>query len=91
MSLSAAEIVATIRKERDLSMSSLAGLAGVPTSTVSRIEAGRSRPSLDTLVRVVDGAGFRLRLSLVDTLDAGDAFRRGRDEQVAREVPGRSG
>lgn len=69
MSLSAAEIVARIRAERDLSMSSLAVLAGVPTSTVSRIEMGKIQPSLDTLSRVAEAAGYRLTLCVADTTD----------------------
>lgn len=69
MSLSAAEIVARIRAERDLSMSSLAVLAGVPTSTVSRIEMGKIQPSLDTLSRVAEAAGYRLTLCVADRTD----------------------
>lgn len=54
----AAEIVARVRRKRDLSMSVLAELAGVSRSTVSRIESGKFEPTFALLRRVVEAAGF---------------------------------
>ncbi|WP_307865069.1 helix-turn-helix transcriptional regulator [Myceligenerans salitolerans] len=56
----AAEIVARVRGERQLSMSLLAELAGVSRSTVSRIESGKFEPTFALLQRVVEAAGFTI-------------------------------
>ena len=51
---------AILRDARDgagLSRRALAAKAGVPTSTVSRIEQGQSDPTLTMLARLVDAAG----------------------------------
>ncbi len=53
-----------IRRERNLSQSQLAGLAGVTASAISQAEAGRRGLSLDTLV----GLSERLGISLDDVL-----------------------
>lgn len=56
----AAEIVSRVRRERNLSMSLLAELAGVSRSTVSRIESGKFEPTFALLQRVVEAGGFGL-------------------------------
>lgn len=67
----AAEIVARVRRERDLSMSVLAELAGVSRSTVSRIESGKFEPTFALLRRVVEAAGFD-----IDAVPEGTRARR---------------
>ncbi|WP_369371799.1 helix-turn-helix domain-containing protein [Promicromonospora sp. Populi] len=62
----AAQIVVRIRAERELSMSSLAVLAGVPTSTISRIESGQIEPTLGMIRRIALGAGYHLHLQYYD-------------------------
>jgi transcriptional regulator with XRE-family HTH domain len=62
----AAQIVVRIRAERGLSMSSLAVLAGVPTSTISRIESGQVEPTLGMIRRIALGAGYHLHLQYYD-------------------------
>jgi transcriptional regulator with XRE-family HTH domain len=62
----AAQIVVRIRAERQLSMSSLAVLAGVPTSTISRIESGQIEPTLGMIRRIALGAGYHLHLQYYD-------------------------
>jgi transcriptional regulator with XRE-family HTH domain len=62
----AAQIIARIRAERELSMSSLAVLAGVPTSTISRIESGQIEPTLGMVRRIALGAGYHLHLQYYD-------------------------
>ncbi|MDR1184434.1 MAG: helix-turn-helix transcriptional regulator [Coriobacteriales bacterium] len=60
MTKTAANIVSEIRTSRLLSMNSLADLAGVPASTISRIEAGKIEPTYSLLSRIVSAAGFAL-------------------------------
>ena len=62
----AAQIIARIRAERGLSMSSLAVLAGVPTSTISRIESGHIEPTLGMIRRIALGAGYHLHVQYLD-------------------------
>jgi transcriptional regulator with XRE-family HTH domain len=45
-------------------MASLADLAGVPTSTVSRIESGKIRPTAAMLQRLASAAGYRITATL---------------------------
>ena len=47
-----------------LSQRQLAGRAGVPPSTIARIERGRVEPTLDLLMRVVKACGLDLRMRL---------------------------
>jgi transcriptional regulator with XRE-family HTH domain len=58
----AAVLVQEARAEAGLSVRALAARAGVPPSTVSRIERGEMDPTLTMLRRVLGGASKRLRL-----------------------------
>ncbi|MDR1184508.1 MAG: helix-turn-helix domain-containing protein [Coriobacteriales bacterium] len=58
MMKTAASIVTEIRKARVLSMNALAVLAGIPASTISRIESGKIEPTYSLLQRIVTAAGF---------------------------------
>jgi transcriptional regulator with XRE-family HTH domain len=60
----AAALVREARHGSGLSRRALAARAGVPTSTVSRIEDGEIDPTVGMLSRVVDAAGARLVLNL---------------------------
>jgi len=60
MTVVAADLVRQARLSRQLTMSALADLAGVPKSTVSRIEAGKIDPTVTMLSRIARAAGFRL-------------------------------
>jgi transcriptional regulator with XRE-family HTH domain len=55
-----------IRSRSELSQRALAEAAGVSPSTIARIERGRLEPTLDLLLRLVEGAGLSLRLVLED-------------------------
>ncbi|MCP2283051.1 helix-turn-helix protein [Promicromonospora umidemergens] len=66
MLTTAAQILVRIRAERELSMSSLAVLAGVPTSTISRIESGQIEPTFGMIRRIALGAGYHLHLQYYD-------------------------
>ncbi len=50
----------TVRAKLGLSQRSLARKAGVPSSTVSLIEGGRTNPSIGSLKRLLDAAGLSL-------------------------------
>lgn len=60
----AGALLTKARLEKKLSQRELAELAGVPQSTVSRIESGRSDPSLSTLERLLAPVGLRPVVSL---------------------------
>jgi transcriptional regulator with XRE-family HTH domain len=48
------------RRSRRVSQRELADLAGVPSSTVSRIEAGTTVPRVDTMAALAEALGFEL-------------------------------
>jgi transcriptional regulator with XRE-family HTH domain len=52
------------RRRSGLTQVELARRAGVPQSTVAKIERGRRDPSLSTLERLVRAAGLELRVQL---------------------------
>jgi transcriptional regulator with XRE-family HTH domain len=56
------EIVRRARAESGQSVRALADAAGVAASTVHRIERGDLQPTVDTLVRITQAAGFRLTI-----------------------------
>jgi len=56
-----ADYMTAMRREADVSQRELSAAAGVPMSTVARIESGAtSDPRLSTLTRLAAAAGFRL-------------------------------
>ena len=56
-----AELV-TARKKKGLSQAELAVRAGLPQSTIGRIEARLVSPNLETLNKILSVLGLRLRL-----------------------------
>jgi len=59
-----ASIVREARRRAGLSQAALAARAGVPKSTVGRIESGARSPSTDLVERLVQAAGLELAVSL---------------------------
>ena len=57
-------ILETARGRSGLSLRALAERAGVPVSTVLRVEQGRMAPTVDMLNRLVGAAGYDLVLDL---------------------------
>jgi transcriptional regulator with XRE-family HTH domain len=57
-------LVREARKRAGLAQAELARRAGVPQSTVGRIESGARVPSTDLVERLVRAAGFELRVGL---------------------------
>ena len=57
-------LVREARKRAGLTQVILAGRAGVPQSTVARIESGAQTPSTEMVERLVRASGFEIRLGL---------------------------
>jgi transcriptional regulator with XRE-family HTH domain len=62
--MSIARLVREARRRAGLSQAALAERAGVPTSTVGRIESGARTPSVELVERLVRAAGFEVTVSL---------------------------
>jgi transcriptional regulator with XRE-family HTH domain len=63
--MTAARLVRTARREAGLTQADLAARAGVPQSTIARLESGGSNPTVRTLERVLHAAGRRLEASRI--------------------------
>ena len=81
-------LVREARKRGGLTQFALAERAGVPQSTIARIESGARAPSTDMVERLVRAAGFEIRVALGEP-DPGTAslfertLRRTPDERLA--------
>ena len=60
MAMTAAELLVEARKRAGLSRTELARRAGVPTSTVSRVESGQADATITMLERLLAASGRRL-------------------------------
>lgn len=60
-----ADLLRQCRLQAGLSRTALARRAGVPTSTVSRIESAQIAPTVAMLARLTEAAGRRLRIDTV--------------------------
>ena len=69
-------------------MSSLAVLAGVPTSTISRIESGQVEPTLGMIRRIALGAGYHLHLQYYDLFSGKLEDDVARTDGATRRQPG---
>lgn len=58
------QLLREARKRSGLTQAELARRAGVPQSTVGRIESGLRDPSTELLERLIRAAGFELRVAL---------------------------
>src|SRR3954453_1387406 len=67
MAAAAATVLRNARTRAGLSRTALAAKAGVPTSTVSRIEDERSDPTGTMLERLLSAAGARLVAAVAPT------------------------
>jgi transcriptional regulator with XRE-family HTH domain len=70
----AGNLLRSARAKKDVSQAQLAALAGVPRSTVERIEAGTRQPSLVTLSRLLAAVDLELRIRLDDYDDHDDVL-----------------
>ncbi|MDJ0867681.1 MAG: helix-turn-helix transcriptional regulator [Myxococcota bacterium] len=64
--MSIASIVREARRRAGLSQAALAEAAGVPKSTVGRIESGTRAPSTKLVERLVRAAGLEVTVSLAE-------------------------
>jgi len=62
--MSLANIVREARRRAGLTQAALAERAGVPKSTVGRIESGARTPSVELMERLVRAAGLEVTISL---------------------------
>jgi transcriptional regulator with XRE-family HTH domain len=65
------DLVREARRRAGLTQAELARRAGTTQSAIARLEAGRSSPSFDTVVRLLRLCGFRLDVGL-DPYDDSD-------------------
>lgn len=81
--MSAAELLRRARRSSGLTQQELARKAGIPQSVLSAYERGRRQPSVAAALRILEAAGFTLRLRpmidlernariLADVLDLAD-------------------
>lgn len=75
----AGNLLRRARAEKDLTQRELASVAGVPQSTVARIESGTQQPALPLLARILAAVDLEPRIALApydahdDVLDATEA------------------
>lgn len=84
MSVNPARVLKYARRRAGLTQRGLASAAGVPHSTVARIELGRLSPRIDTLVRLLGATGHALEV----TPEAGLGVDRGQIRELLRLTPG---
>jgi transcriptional regulator with XRE-family HTH domain len=86
----ASALLQLARIKSGLSQAQLAQRAGVPATMISAYERDRRQPTLPTLLRLLQSAGFDLRMELVphdphDEILAGLESKRTRQERVRRD------
>lgn len=62
--MDATKLIQQARLASGLNRQQIAALAGVSTSTVSRIERGELKPTVDVVERLIDAAGFEFKVDL---------------------------
>ena len=58
------EIIKAARLKMGMTQQELAELAGTKKSNISRLESGRYNPSLDFLIKIADGLGKQIRITI---------------------------
>jgi transcriptional regulator with XRE-family HTH domain len=81
--MSLASIVREARRRAGLTQAELADRAGVPKSTVGRIESGARTPSTDLVERLVRAAGLEVTVSLSESDPGTDSMF----ERTLRRTP----
>jgi transcriptional regulator with XRE-family HTH domain len=66
-----AENVRRLRRERRLSLDTLAAASGIGRATIARLEAGRANPTIETLYEVANALGVPLGALLTTESDRG--------------------
>lgn len=78
-------LIRTARRQAGLTQQALATRAATSQAAVSAYESGRRSPSVDTLARILDAAGFELRMRLARP-DTHDATRQKAENLFPREA-----
>lgn len=74
-------LIRRARRDAGITQHELARRARTSQSAVSAYESGRRSPSVDTLTRLLDAAGFELRMRITSP-DTHDATRRASEQIV---------
>ncbi|MGH9306319.1 MAG: helix-turn-helix transcriptional regulator [Acidimicrobiales bacterium] len=88
----AGNLLRRARAEKDLTQRELASAAGVPQSTVARIESGAQQPSLPLLARILVAVDLEPRIALApydphdDVLDATEARLSPAEREAQRQA-----
>lgn len=78
-------LIRTARRQAGLTQQALAARAATSQAAVSAYESGRRSPSVDTLARILDAAGFELRMRLTRP-DTHDSTRRQAETLLPRQA-----
>src|SRR5688500_14813170 len=71
------DLIVEARRSSGLSLRELAARAGTSHSTLSAYERGKVAPSVDTLERVLDAAGFAIEIDAVRRIRRTEHLERG--------------
>ncbi|MGH9058371.1 MAG: helix-turn-helix transcriptional regulator, partial [Acidimicrobiales bacterium] len=91
----AGNLLRRARAEKGLTQRELASAAGVPQSTVARIESGNQQPSLPLLARILAAVDLEPRIALApydshdDVLDATEAALHPAEREAQRQAQDR--
>ncbi len=55
------------RNEKSITQKQLSDITGIPQADISRLENGNANPSLQTLKRLAEGMGMRLKVEFCPT------------------------
>ncbi len=79
-------LIRIARRQAGLTQAALAQQAKTSQAAISAYESGRRSPSVETLCRILDAAGFELRMRLATPDTHEDARRRAEDLLGSDEV-----
>jgi transcriptional regulator with XRE-family HTH domain len=77
--MDAAQLLRTARRQAGLTLRQLAAAARTSHSTLAAYETGAKCPTVETLNRIVEAAGFRVEGNLARRADHFDHTARGRE------------
>jgi transcriptional regulator with XRE-family HTH domain len=80
-------LLRVVRRLRSISQRELAALAGVPPSTIDRVEAGRSDPRVQTLAKILEAVGLELGVQVGGRFVEVDADREQLVDGAGRHFP----
>jgi transcriptional regulator with XRE-family HTH domain len=78
----AAGLLQLARLKSGLSQGRVADLAGVPATMISAYERDKRQPTLPTLLRLLNAAGFDLRMQLVPLADHENVLTSAEDKRT---------